>query len=199
MLNPESKQNRDVPNKPLQVPQWRAPERQRTVRDEQPMNAGRAVCYVWALGTVLLGFSMFLVGPYMRQKYHSCGGPVIETIIVLIGTLWLVAIFSSKRKTVDASADSKKKVKARRIAITLLVLGGSVGSILLISHVRKVRDRNTCLNNMRQITSGIWGTGLAMSISNGAVVPVEEVVPYLKNGLPKCPSGGTLHDTRDGR
>ena len=153
------------------------------------MNVGRAVCIVWALGIVLLGFAMFPCAPSVRQKYHDGGGPVAETVIVLFGTLWLVAIFSSKRKTVDASASATRTGKARWM-VTLLVLGITVGSILLISNVRKVRDLNTCLNNMRHITAGIWATGLAKGVSNGAVVPVEEVVPYLKNGLPKCPSGG---------
>jgi len=78
------------------------------------------------------------------------------------------------------------KRSRRLIAAMVIVLVGTVGIGAVVSHVRHVRDRNTCLNNMRQISAGVWATGLAKSLANGAVVPVEEVVSYLKNGLPHC-------------
>lgn len=57
------------------------------------MNGARLVCYLGALGFILLGFSGFLVKASMKSD-AQLGAVKLATGMVVIGVLWLLALWS---------------------------------------------------------------------------------------------------------
>ena len=57
------------------------------------------------------------------------------------------------------------------------------------------RQRNACINNLRQIDAAINEWALEKGKANGTVVTEADIKPYIKldasGNLPKCPAGGT--------
>jgi hypothetical protein len=54
-----------------------------------------------------------------------------------------------------------------------------------------VNQRNTCINNLRQIDGAKNEWALEKRKQNGTAVTEADITPYIKGGvLPKCPGGG---------
>lgn len=51
-------------------------------------------------------------------------------------------------------------------------------------------ERNECINNLRQIDSAKQQWALENNKSDSAIPTAVELLPYLQNGFPTCPSGG---------
>ena len=52
-------------------------------------------------------------------------------------------------------------------------------------------DINSCINNLRQIDGAIQQWALEHQKPPKSLVTAQDVTPYLKDGFPKCPAGGT--------
>ena len=79
------------------------------------------------------------------------------------------------------------------VALILLVAALVGGVMYLAANRRPVVGPagNSCINNLRQIDGAKQQWALEYKQTNGTLVPIAEVVPYIKgNALPLCPQGG---------
>jgi len=86
--------------------------------------------------------------------------------------------------------------KAIIALFTLLVFGYTV-LILIPGFIRMgyTSSQNACVNNLRQLQAAKEEWALENGKTNGMIVTVEDITPYIqldRNGnIPKCPAGGT--------
>jgi hypothetical protein len=57
--------------------------------------------------------------------------------------------------------------------------------------VRKLSQRNACINNLRQIDGAKEQWALEHKKQPGDLIVPAEIVQYIKGGAPQCPAGGT--------
>ena len=77
------------------------------------------------------------------------------------------------------------------IMIVVAIIG--LLAAMAIPAFAKARARsqtNVCINNLRQIQSGIQQWAMEMKKGPTSAVTVADVIPYLKN-IPICPAGGS--------
>jgi prepilin-type N-terminal cleavage/methylation domain-containing protein len=54
---------------------------------------------------------------------------------------------------------------------------------------RKTAQGNACIANMRQIDAAIQQYAMENNIADDGAVTTENIVPYLRDGMPTCPMG----------
>src|SRR5438093_282384 len=74
----------------------------------------------------------------------------------------------------------------------VVAIVGMLASIAIPNYVktRATSQKNACINNLRQIDSGVQQWALENKKPATAVPSIAEVTPYLKNTA-ICPAGGT--------
>ncbi len=78
------------------------------------------------------------------------------------------------------------------VLFTVLVGCRSVESPEFTLEKRSASQRETCYYNLRTIYSAIEGVAMRDELSNGTVIPLDEVTKLmLHSRLPDCPCGGT--------
>jgi hypothetical protein len=60
-----------------------------------------------------------------------------------------------------------------------------------LAKTQTVDAMNACINNLRQIDGAIQQWALENQKSANSPVTAQDITPYLKNGFPSCPAGGT--------
>ena len=80
-----------------------------------------------------------------------------------------------------------RKVVIAILAISALLATGVVP--LAVKHRRQVH-RQQCLNNLRQIMASTESCALAFGWQRGDAVNKDVIARYLRDGIPRCPSGG---------
>ena len=80
--------------------------------------------------------------------------------------------------------------------VEIMIVVAIIGLLAAIAIPNFVKARNTsqtnaCINNMRQIDSGIQQWALETGQSDSAVATSANVAPYAKGGYPTCPASGT--------
>ena len=82
----------------------------------------------------------------------------------------------------------------RRVVITvilllLLILGVVFGCW---SKKEQVKSQGLyCNNQLRQIDGAKEQAAQVLGVSDRSIIAEDQIAPYIKNGMPKCPSGGT--------
>lgn len=81
------------------------------------------------------------------------------------------------------------------LMVALIVLVAAlVGGVMYLAANRRPAigpAGNSCVNNLRQIAGAKEQWALEHKHTNGTLVPIPRLVPYLKgNALPPCPQGG---------
>jgi hypothetical protein len=89
----------------------------------------------------------------------------------------------------------------RNPVVTTVILSIiAVGGFLLIvpnfvacggPRVRKISQRNACINNLRQIDGAKEQWALEHKKQSGDLIVPAEIDQYIKGGGPTCPAGGT--------
>jgi prepilin-type N-terminal cleavage/methylation domain-containing protein len=82
--------------------------------------------------------------------------------------------------------------------VEIMIVVGLIGLLAAIGIPNAIRARTnsqqkTCINNLRQISSGIQQWALEFKQGPSAAVTSADIVPYLKASA-VCPSGGTTID-----
>ena len=80
--------------------------------------------------------------------------------------------------------------------VEIMIVVAIIGLLAAIAIPNFVKARNTsqanaCINNMRQIDSGIQQWALENGKSDSAGATSTDVALYVKGGYPKCPASGT--------
>ena len=99
-------------------------------------------------------------------------------------------------------AISRRKKPILGIGKALVVLGtllafGFITLIVIPDFIRMgyTSSQNSCVNNLRQLRAAKEEWALENGKTNGTIVTVEDITPYVqldRNGnVPKCPAGGT--------
>jgi hypothetical protein len=108
--------------------------------------------------------------------------------VFFVGAGWLTI---SRRKR------PLSKISKATIALGALLVFGFVIGVVIPDFVgmRYASSRNTCVNNLRQLDSAKQEWALENGETNGTIVTVADITPYIqldRNGnIPKCPAGGT--------
>src|SRR5688572_13252419 len=80
--------------------------------------------------------------------------------------------------------------------VEIMIVVAIIGLLAAIAIPNFVKARNTsqtnaCINNMRQIDSGVQQWALETGKSDSAVAAKTDVSDYIKGGFPLCPASGT--------
>ena len=80
--------------------------------------------------------------------------------------------------------------------VEIMIVVAIIGLLAAIAIPNFVKARNTsqanaCINNMRQVDSGIQQWALENGKSDSAKAVSTDVAGYVKGGYPKCPAKGT--------
>ena len=80
--------------------------------------------------------------------------------------------------------------------VEIMIVVAIIGLLAAIAIPNFVKARNTsqanaCINNMRQIDSGIQQWALEKGKSDSSAATSADVTPYVKGGYPKCPASGS--------
>ena len=91
---------------------------------------------------------------------------------------------------------SRLNKNPRPILTTFIVLGvlALLAAIIVPNFVpgsHRTSAKNACINNLRQVEGAKEQWALETHHNVGDAVTFNNVVPYIKNGMPKCPQGGT--------
>lgn len=55
---------------------------------------------------------------------------------------------------------------------------------------RETAQKNLCINHLRQLDAAKEEWALEKKIAEGVTPSEQDLLPYLKHGMPKCPAGG---------
>ena len=78
--------------------------------------------------------------------------------------------------------------------VEIMIVVAIIGLLAVIAipnwvHAREQSQKNSCINNLRQINGAVQQWALETKQPPGATVTVPDIVPYLKNVV-TCPAGG---------
>lgn len=90
------------------------------------------------------------------------------------------------------------KKKLLVLAILILVITPIILFLILPPWNKGVDQALVCRNNCQQIDAAIQEWALENKKTNGTPVTTNDILPYLKYGLPKCPVDGQYILTKVG-
>ena len=82
--------------------------------------------------------------------------------------------------------------------VEIMIVVAIIGLLAAIAIPNFVKARatsqsNACINNMRQVDSGIQQWALETGQKDTAVADATTVGPYIKAGMPKCPAKAAVY------
>jgi len=142
-----------------------------------------------ALFSILGVCELFLTKHYPYRINYQQENTLDEITYTTLGLI-LAGIFCGVVSLCFNYRKSRWFVKAGFfLCITLSAISFA---LILPSGVHSVLTAKTiCINNARNIESAKAEWAHNIGATNGAEVTWNDIAPFLKNGLPKCPEGGT--------
>ena len=79
------------------------------------------------------------------------------------------------------------------VLLPMVAVGGVMAAVAIPNFVkaRETAQRSACINNLRQIDAAKSEWALENNKTNGVVPTEADLAQYIRNGMPKCPAGGT--------
>lgn len=92
----------------------------------------------------------------------------------------------------------KKRVRQGFTLTEIMIVVSVIGLLAAIStpsfmNARSASRMNTCINNLRQLTGAKDQWAMEHAKNEADPVVMNEVIVYMKGGLPTCPSSGTYN------
>jgi prepilin-type N-terminal cleavage/methylation domain-containing protein len=102
-----------------------------------------------------------------------------------------------KRRPTEKCAPQGFTLTEMMIVVTVIGLLAAMAMPSFIN-ARTTSRTNVCINNLRQLTGAKDQWAMEHAKSEGDSVAIDEVIIYMKGGLPTCPSSGTYMFTTVG-
>ena len=82
------------------------------------------------------------------------------------------------------------KTTSKRVMLLGCLVAVLIGAMYCWTTVPEAQGLN-CNNNLRLISFAKDMAVQTLGLTNGSIITMEQVKPYLRGYMPKCPSGGT--------